>query len=51
MDDQIYYVKNSITGLYWNGKDFTSTIKNAKKVGYNDIPIIKMCWSNTDIVS
>jgi hypothetical protein len=51
MDEQFYYVKHSITGLYWNGKDFTSTIENAKKVGYNDIPIIKMRWSNIDIIS
>jgi hypothetical protein len=50
-DEQIYYARNFLTGLYWNGKDFSSDIENAKKIGYNDIPIIKYCWSNVSIVS
>jgi hypothetical protein len=49
-DDKIYLAKNSVTGLYWNGTDFSGTKENAKKIGYNDIPVIKYCWANVDIV-
>jgi hypothetical protein len=38
IEEELFYIKNSVTGLYWNGRDFTSTIENAKKVGYDNLP-------------
>lgn len=48
-DELIYIARNSISGLYWNGTNFSSAKENAKKIGYNDIPLIRYSWANVTI--
>jgi hypothetical protein len=49
MNEQTYYARNKFTGLYWNGKAFSGTVQQAKKVTEAEIVCLKRVWMNVEI--
>jgi hypothetical protein len=49
MNEQTYYARNKFTGLYWNGKAFSGTVQQAKKVTEAEIFCLKLVWMNVEI--
>jgi hypothetical protein len=45
-----YYVKNTVTGEFWNGKSFESFFRDAVAIPAHGVPVMRATWSNCEFV-